>query len=256
MSYPVFCDLVKGLYVSVAADEFALADKAQTDSRITLLTGVHRKEVKRLRETTGDEEMATQHFSISTALIGSWLASPDLVNSEGHPKPLPRSGPPGAPSFAALAEAISQDIRPRVILDELERLGVVRIDQNDFVHLDKAALVPRAGYDQMALIFGQNLRDHIQAATNNLEGRHKPFLERAVIYSGMRPDSVQRIAEMAERIGMQALINLNREAHRLAEQDKGHHDADRRFTFGAYFFTEAAAASTSDSRSNGENAQS
>ena len=42
-------EVLKGVYVDVALRDFPLEGKGPTDSRVTLLTGVHRKDVKRLR---------------------------------------------------------------------------------------------------------------------------------------------------------------------------------------------------------------
>ncbi len=52
VTYLVFADLLKEVFVEVADREFRLGDKASTDSRISLLTGVHRKDVRRLRNTS------------------------------------------------------------------------------------------------------------------------------------------------------------------------------------------------------------
>ena len=49
VTFPALCDLLRELYVNVAEYDFALPDKSQTDSRVSLLTGIHRKEVRRLR---------------------------------------------------------------------------------------------------------------------------------------------------------------------------------------------------------------
>ena len=49
VSFTIFCELVKSAYVKVADAEFKLDAKPQTDSRISLLTGIHRREVSRLR---------------------------------------------------------------------------------------------------------------------------------------------------------------------------------------------------------------
>ena len=47
VTYPVFNELVKELFVDVAETDFKLLGKQQTDSRINFLTGIHRKDVKR-----------------------------------------------------------------------------------------------------------------------------------------------------------------------------------------------------------------
>ena len=48
VTFPMLASQLKAVYVQVAKEEFKLTDKRQTDSRISLLTGVHRKDVKRL----------------------------------------------------------------------------------------------------------------------------------------------------------------------------------------------------------------
>ena len=50
LTYTILIDLLKSIYVEVALSEFKLEKKRQTDSRVSLLTGVHRKDVKRLSE--------------------------------------------------------------------------------------------------------------------------------------------------------------------------------------------------------------
>lgn len=50
LTYTWLTGLLKPIFVEVAMRDFHVPGKAQTDSRITLLTGVHRKDVKRLRE--------------------------------------------------------------------------------------------------------------------------------------------------------------------------------------------------------------
>src|SRR6478735_10410648 len=49
MTFPALAQLLRELFVNVAEHEFALRGKDQTDSRVSLLTGIHRKEVGRLR---------------------------------------------------------------------------------------------------------------------------------------------------------------------------------------------------------------
>src|SRR5665647_525774 len=71
ISFPTFCDLVKSAYVKVAEEEFKLASKPQTDSRISLLTGIHRREINRLRNEAVTEINLSQHASMSCLLYTS-----------------------------------------------------------------------------------------------------------------------------------------------------------------------------------------
>ncbi|MEM9177577.1 MAG: DUF6502 family protein, partial [Myxococcota bacterium] len=54
--YPLLAQLVKRLYVEVATEDFALEGKRVTVSRLSLLTGIHRREVKRIQEDAPVEE--------------------------------------------------------------------------------------------------------------------------------------------------------------------------------------------------------
>ena len=54
LTYTFAIDLLKTLYVEIAEHDFALDGKPQTDSRISLISGVHRKDVRRLREHLPD----------------------------------------------------------------------------------------------------------------------------------------------------------------------------------------------------------
>ena len=42
LTYPAFAALLKEVYVELADAEFRLSGKRQTDSRVSLLTGIHR----------------------------------------------------------------------------------------------------------------------------------------------------------------------------------------------------------------------
>ena len=70
-----------------------------------------------------------------------------------------------AVSFETLVASVNTDIRPRAVLDEWLRLGVVQIDDSDQVCLVVDAFVPEKGLDEKAFLFGQNIHDHLAACT-------------------------------------------------------------------------------------------
>ena len=78
LTYTILIDLLKSIYVEVALKEFTLEKKRQTDSRISLLTGVHRKDVKpthhhrktsRLAHNWWPNGLANRSMSISKATL-------------------------------------------------------------------------------------------------------------------------------------------------------------------------------------------
>ena len=120
ISYTFAIDLLKTLFVEVADQEFTIDQKRQTDSRISLMSGVHRKDVKRLRELQPDvEDVMPGNVSLGSQLIALWNADPKYLNEEGVPKPLPRfAAAQLTESFESLVRSISTDIHPRAVLDE------------------------------------------------------------------------------------------------------------------------------------------
>ena len=175
VTFPVLVDALRDVYVEVARTELLTDPRARTDSRISLLTGVHRKELRRqrLEERTEPEPPAVTRTS---AVLARWLGSAGFQDAQGQPAALPRSGP--APSFEALVGSVTRDVRPRTVLDELVNSGAVRLD-GDAVVLDANAFVPRDGDEAKTFFFARNLHDHLAAAGANLLGG-APFLDRAV----------------------------------------------------------------------------
>jgi hypothetical protein len=250
--YTYLSGMLKSVFVEVASHDFPVKGKRQTDSRVSLLTGVHRKDVKRLRGEENSEFAPPPVVSLGAQLVARWTALPEYLDEEGKPRPLPRHGDEGAAaSFEGLVRTVSTDIRPRVVLDEWLRLGIVRIDKQDCVALNVEAFVPEKGFDEKAYYFGRNLHDHLAACVHNLLGEPPPFLERSVYYDGLTPASVEELTELSKKLGTEALRTVNRRALALQHRDSKRSDARHRITFGVYFFRAKSSKAQDDEESNG-----
>jgi len=237
LGLPALIDMLKEVYVSVAEEDFPTPGKKQTDSRISVLTGVHRKDVKRLRNVKPEEFVAPRSIGLGPLVVARWLSTAATIDANGQPLPLPRQAEsPTGPSFDALVAGVSTDIRPRALLDEWVRLGVARIDSQGRVVLNQAAFVPEKGFDEKAFYLGRNVHDHLAAAGNNLLGLGNPTLERSVHYTGLTEESAKVVMEAAERLGMQSLLAINRLALELADKDQDKAEATRRLNFGLYLY--------------------
>ncbi len=244
LSFPYLAAMLKSVYVEMA--EAALTAEAAfgegegriSDSRISLMTGVHRKDVRRLRADPDHIDQTPPVIGLGGQLVLLWTGSPRYLDADGHPLPLPRSADsPEAPSFDGLVASVSTDVRPRAVLDEWLRLGIARIDAAGRVCLDPQAFTPEKGFDEKAYFFGRDVSDHIAAAGDNLAGRIPPFLERTVYYDHLSAVSADALGEAARRIGMEALLSMNREALGRAQSDEGDPDARHRMSFGVYFYS-------------------
>jgi len=235
--FPVATEVLRRLYVDIASDEFAVKGRRQTDSRVHLLTGVHRKDVRRLRQQRAAPEVPARKTSLTAILIARWTTLDEYRDQDGRPLALPRSAETGV-SFEALVRSVNTDIRPRVVLDEWERLGIAHVDDDGRVHLHVDAFVPPKGSEEILHFLASNARAHLSAAVHNVLGDGAPFLERAASYDQLSPESVEELREMAGERGMDALRAINRRAMALQRRDSGKPAATQRMSFGAYFYSE------------------
>jgi hypothetical protein len=247
ITLPMAIELLKRVFVEVAERDFRLDNKASTDSRISLITGVHRKDVKRLRELPHVVTNLPPKISLSAQVVATWITGAPWLDENGQPRPLPRLARGSDASFETLVAGISQDIRPRSVLDEWLRLGVVSINDADEVVLVSNAFVPKAGVEEKLAYYGHNLGDHAAAAADNVLTTTSPWFERSVHHDSLSETQVEQLRIRAAKLGMQALTQL----HTLAEQSAKNDDANqsqsgsglnKRFTCGVYFYSTDAPA--------------
>jgi hypothetical protein len=248
ITFPALMTLLRELYVNVAEYDFALTDKEQTDSRVSLLTGIHRKEVSRLRGAGAPVHTVPAALSRTSSILARWIAAPEFTDEHGRPLPLPRTSDKSSiPSFESLVASVTRDVRPRAVLDEWLDRGLAAIDSDDCVVLVEAAFIPAGGSEPQLYYFGRNIHDHIAAAAANILNPQPQFMERAVHYDGLSEELARRLEERSREVGMESLREVNREAHEACEKDAG---GLWRWSFGIYVFREPSPGNKSDSSSD------
>lgn len=248
LTFPALSRLLKEVYVDVAEREFEIPGKPQTDSRLNLLTGIHRKDIRALRQTERVGDAAPQQLSRNAHMIARWTGIADFLDERGNPRPLAQNTTADAPSFEDLVSSVSKDIRSRAVLDEWLRLDLVRLEDDGLIHLNAAAFVPKEDFADLAYYLGRNLRDHIAASAHNLAEGDPPMLEQAVYHEKLSPESIAELAALSRQLGRNALLEVNQKAFELSERDESAAKATLRVTFGLYFFSAADDDAPGDHR--------
>jgi hypothetical protein len=241
VTYPFLINMLKSVYVDVAEKDFPVPHKKQTDSRINLLTGVHRKDVKRLRAEEDITETHPMNISVGSQIVARWVGDKQLQNPDGTPKILPLQDHDefSNDSFEGLVANIAKgDIRPRVVLDELMRLDMVELDPDHRVILKTSTFTPDKGQEEKLYFFGKNIQDHLYAGVHNLAGGKPPFFDRSVYYDELSQKSIRELSEMANKLGMEALLRINERALALQKADKKAPDNHYRMNFGIFNFNQ------------------
>lgn len=236
---PALYRLLKSVYVEVAYNDFRIDEAPPTDSRVSLLTGVHRRDVRAILSDEDDNWQTARTKTVTFAtVLAQWFARPDFQNDDGTPRIIPKAGAPGR-DFETLVQDVSRDIRPRTILDELLRQGLVEETGDGLLRVTPAALSGPASDEDKMVFFAANIGDHLAAAAENLSSDPAPFLERAVFYNRLTPDAVDDIERQARQEAQSLLEKLNSKSSRH-QRDAANADesalGQERYRFGVYFY--------------------
>lgn len=242
LTAPVVYTLLKKVYVEVAETHFALDGKPLTDSRISMLTGVHRKDVRTIRNAPDDGTGESRRKSALLAtVIGQWMTHP-AFSDNGAPRPLDRS----ETGFDALVETVSKDVRPRTVLDELIGSNLVAEDDSGRLILQVSAALGAPNSAEREAFFAANVGDHLAAAAENLLADEPPYFERAVFYNQLTQDAIDAIEAQA-RGGAQTLLEEINQQSSALHRDSADTPAPRgRFRMGIYFYREDAEPGPED----------
>ncbi len=241
VTFPALAALLRGLYVDVASHELLTDPQARTDSRISLLTGVHRKEIRRQRGPEPGPEPPS--VTLSSAVIARWLGTPALTDRDGTPLPLPRAG--ASSSFDALVAAVTRDVRSRALLDVWLDAGIATLDADGRVRLREAAFLPQGGREEQVFYFARNLHDHIAVAAANVAAfGHAPFFERGVHYDRLSAEAAATLVTLGRDAAQAMLLEVNRSALGIADADDAARaeaapgGSTRRVNLGVYLYVE------------------
>jgi hypothetical protein len=208
---------LKPVFLEAARAELARTGAKQTDSAISLLSGVHRKDVRASGQAVAQARAVDVRAQLgkptpASQVMTRWLAT-------DQPDALPFSGP--APSFEALARSVSTDMHPRAVLLELLRLGVAEEQPDGSVQLCRQAFVPNPALDEARRLLAGSVADHIEAGVHNLSAMDgKTYLEQSVFADGLSAASVHQLEQLANSLWRDVLAAMVQAAVPLCEQDE------------------------------------
>lgn len=227
---------LKPVFLEQALAQILAHGEKDTDSALSLRSGIHRKDIAAWRQNPEPSRKAVKR-SVPAEVFSRWVNDPAYLEA-GQPRPLPRSGP--APSFEALARQVNQDVHPLSVLNELLRLGLVELTLDaqgaDQVALRADSYVPQHNWDETLELFVENLRAHLATATQNLRAEQALQLEQAAYAGGLTPESAQALAALSRQLWKRMLQDFLAEARRLHAQDGG--QGSQLVRLGVYFHDE------------------
>ena len=209
--YDAVAELAKRAFIDTALREFVIAGRKQTASRISVLTGVHRKEVARvLAAALPSDEVAAHRITCAAGVVAGWRRDERFADAKGKPAALRFETDDGA-SFSELVRRYGRgDIPARAVLDELVRVGSVTRLRDGRIRLVSTAYVPESASAEALEILGSDVADLIATIDHNLSTpARRGFFQRKTAYDNLPADTLAEIRAMVEREGQRALETLD-----------------------------------------------
>jgi hypothetical protein len=232
-----FQQLVKSVYTEEAEKAIRAGGGPVTDLQVSLMTGLHRKEVKRFREEGYETFLLSPMLSTGADVVTRWLTDRRFLTGRREPKALSTRKGDTVDSFATLVRSIDAELRPNAILAEMVRLGVVEVE-SERAHLIVDAFVPQKGFDDQVQYLAENGHDHLAAAVYNLGKPDSPMLEQSVSANELSAASAAELERTARGLWKLVMQQVMERAIELESRDRESGAIDTRVNFGAYFYNE------------------
>ena len=171
VTHAEFAETAKEVYVESALRDFEVEGKVNK-SRVAILTGLTRKEVKNVIDRVTTEDNADKKYSRPERVLAGWFNDPVYTGPYGIPLDLTYADTGGGePCFVDLVRSYSGDMAPKQMLHELLRSGSVI----------------------------------------ELDGRYKA-VRRNYVHEALSPKLIRRLGEIGYRVFSTAAKNIDKQA--------------------------------------------
>lgn len=227
-----FADLAKTTFVEVALEDYGKRGRPTNSSRASILTGLGRHEVARLRDRLAEEGLPSAiYMSRGSRVLSGWHQDPDFLGEDGLPRTLSFAGE-GA-TFETLVRRYGGDVPVVAMFKELVAAGAVARDDADIVTVLKRSYVPKAMADDQVRLWGSVLHDIGATLAHNLtrEGDELARFERRAVVLSVDSRYLPAFRAFLEREGQAFLERVD--DWLVAHEAKGEEAARRRLRLGA-----------------------
>lgn len=167
-----FAEIAKTAFVDVASSDYGLRGRPTNISRVAVMTGLTRKEVKRLRDKSlSDEDRLAVRTTPLCVVLHRWHAEDDFLDSQGRPATLPFGGE--TPSFSELVRKFGGDIPPGAMRTELKRVGAIAEDENGNLRVIRRSVVPAGEHDNLIAALAHSAYPLLATIAHNINTQNK-----------------------------------------------------------------------------------
>ncbi|TAK54234.1 MAG: hypothetical protein EPO25_07950 [Gammaproteobacteria bacterium] len=167
-------EVLKATYARVAATDLAVPGQPMSHSRISITTGLPRKEVLRALKNEERLRRALQsHAGQVVNVLQGWHNDPEFLGPYGVPRDLAFGGEgASALSFADLVARFASDMDPELVLSELIRVEAAKVaEDSGMIRVLKRTYIPEQMAPELVEIFSRGVRRYVETIDHNLAER-------------------------------------------------------------------------------------
>ena len=193
-----FSEISKSAFVDVATNEYGLRGRPTNISRVAVMTGLTRKEVRRIRDkiSVGDEDLVVKSNPLSEVLH-RWYSTAEFLSANGEPRNLPFDGV--SPSFTELVRRFGGDIPPGAMRTELKRVNAIVEHEDGMLAAVKRDVLPHKTTDKLitGLVHGLYPMASAIAYNTNPNIIGEPWTQRTAATKRVRSEDIGRICRIS-----------------------------------------------------------
>ena len=234
IAYGTFADIARKIYVDVGYQEAERREQKQTVSNVSILTGINRKEVKRLKESLSfDSDNSLKKFNRIVRVLAGWQHDEDYLDSDHEPRDLQLEGKKS--SFTSLVKKYSGDMPVVAMLNALIDSGNIKIIDNGNIQLIEPNYLPAGDSDQKLNILGIDTAEFIETIDHNINIEHPEdaWYQRKASNTNIRKKALNKLRHKVNKKAQLLLEEIDEE---LSANEVEEDEDSCAVSIGIYFY--------------------
>lgn len=238
-----FDEIAKTAFVDIATKDYGLRGRPTNISRVAVMTGLTRKEVRRLRDKTaaGEGTMVLRETPMAT-ILHKWYTESEFLSKSGTPAELKFDGP--GVTFSGLVRKYGGDIPPGAMRTELKRINAVEETEHGALKVLKRNVSSLDVHERLVTGLSHILYPAALTIAHNTNDDIDTWVQRFVLTERVREEDVSRL----RRIGSDRLIEFTESiddlfaAYEALYESHDSKEAGRSLGIGVFYFEEKEQA--------------
>jgi hypothetical protein len=234
-----FDEIAKTAFVDIATKDYGLRGRPTNISRVAVMTGLTRKEVRRLRDKSaaGQETVVLRATPMAT-ILHRWFTENEFLDENGKPRELNFDGP--GVTFSSLVRKYGGDIPPGAMRTELKRINAIEETERGTLRAIKRNVTSADVHERLITGLARVLYPAALTVAHNTSQPNETWLQRVVTTESVRDEDLPRL----RRVGFDRLADFTESiddlfaAYEALYESTGSSDTGRTVGVGVFYFEE------------------